>query len=196
MNWRKIFENFITVGICVCYLSSGFVLGQTYTEHTMRQTAVVVPLPTAIRQAQADIVLVSESISDKVTHAAVNKNPLNVKTNRTDPMVPWDGQIGVDEHGHVMFKSWEYGIRAAAFVLRSYAKRHEIDTISGIVDRFAAGNRDSYKAFLAHRLGLGIDESFDIIARMPELLRAMSRFECGQTLPDELFIPYDILAKI
>lgn len=140
-----------------------------------------------------EIVLVSSVVPDNGTLAAANKNPLNVKTTKNNP---WVGEIGVDEQGHAKFSSWEYGMRAAVLTLRSYALRHDINTISGIVNRFAEGNRDEYKAFIAKRLGIGADEAFDIIRRMPDLIRAMARFECGQTLPEELFAPYDILAKI
>lgn len=126
------------------------------------------------------------------TLAALNKNPLNVKFRKDDP---WEGQVGYDEFGHAMFDEWEYGIRAAALVLRSYAVIHEIDTVEGIVKRFAEGNQESYIDFLCDRLGVSSTDSIDVIARMPELLRAMSRFESGMDLPDRYFAPYDILTK-
>lgn len=126
------------------------------------------------------------------TLAALNKNPLNVKFREADP---WEGQVGYDEFGHAVFDEWEYGIRAAALVLRSYAVIHEIDTVEGIVKRFAEGNQESYIAFLCDRLGVSPADSIDVIARMPELLRAMSRFESGMDLPDRYFAPYDILTK-
>ena len=126
------------------------------------------------------------------TLAALNKNPLNVKFREDDP---WEGQVGYDEFGHAVFDEWEYGIRAAALVLRSYAVIHEIDTVEGIVKRFAEGNQESYIDFLCDRLGVSPADSIDVIARMPELLRAMSRFESGMDLPDRYFAPYDILTK-
>jgi hypothetical protein len=126
------------------------------------------------------------------TLAALNKNPLNVKFREADP---WEGQVGYDEFGHAVFDEWEYGIRAAALVLRSYAVIHEIDTVEGIVKRFAEGNQESYIDFLCGRLGVSPADSIDVIARMPELLRAMSRFESGMDLPDRYFAPYDILTK-
>ena len=126
------------------------------------------------------------------TLAALNKNPLNVKFREDDP---WEGQAGYDEFGHAVFDEWEYGIRAAALVLRSYAVIHEIDTVEGIVKRFAEGNQESYIDFLCGRLSVSPADSIDVIARMPELLRAMSRFESGMDLPDRYFAPYDILTK-
>lgn len=129
-------------------------------------------------------------IKDNGAMAVANRNPLNVKGK------DWQGQIGSDKFGHAQFKSWEYGIRAAALTLRSYAMRHKIDTLKGIVYRFAEGNREQYIKFLSRRLKLKADEKFNLISRMPDLLRAMARFECGQDLPDELFVPYDILEKL
>ena len=129
-------------------------------------------------------------IKDNGAMAVANKNPLNVKGKG------WQGQIGNDKFGHAQFKSWEYGVRAAAMTLRTYSRNHKIDTLKGIVHRFAEGNREQYIRFLGKKLKLGAEEKFDLVARMPELLRAMSRFECGQYLPDELFVPYDILSKL
>lgn len=126
------------------------------------------------------------------TLASENRNPFNIKARSTDP---WEGQIGKDKHGHAVFETWEHGIRAASLVLRSYAVAHGIDTVEGIINRFAEGNREAYVAFLCNRLDVRADESFDIIARMPDLLRAMSRFESGMELPDKYFIAYDILTR-
>ena len=126
------------------------------------------------------------------TLASENRNPLNIKARSTDP---WEGQIGMDKYGHAVFETWEHGIRAASLVLRSYAVTHEIDTVEGIINRFAEGNREAYVAFLCNWLDVRADEPLDIIARMPDLLRAMSRFESGMELPDKYFIAYDILTK-
>lgn len=124
--------------------------------------------------------------------AFLNRNPLNVKAVSGG----WEGQIGVDGQGHAIFKSWEHGMRAASIVLKNYAKRHRIDTISDVIDRFAEGNRQQYKDFVAKKLGVKSDAKINIIQRMPELLRAMARFESGSDLPEVLFVPYDILARL
>lgn len=121
-----------------------------------------------------------------------NKNPLNVKAVAGG----WNGQIGVDKFGHARFVSWEHGMRAASIVLKNYAQRHNIDTVAAVVARFAEGNRKEYAAFVSCKLGVKPDQKIDIIRMIPELLRAMARFECGRELPETLFVPYDILAKI
>lgn len=129
-------------------------------------------------------------VKDNGSLAFRNRNLLNVKGKN------WQGQVGNDKFGHAVFKSWEYGVRAAAFTLRTYAVKHKLTTLESIVGRFAEGNRLEYVAFLGSRMGLDADEEFDVIRRLPELLRNMARFESGQDLPEQLFVPYDILAKL
>ena len=126
------------------------------------------------------------------TLSVQNRNPLNVKAGNNN----WVGQIGVDRFGHAQFASWEYGVRAGAFVLKNYAKKHNVDTVRGIVERFAESNREEYIAFLCKRLGVKHDEKFSIIKRMPELLRAMAYFESGEKLPEHLFVAYDVMGRL
>ena len=125
------------------------------------------------------------------TLAIRNNNPLNVKTVKGKP---WFGQIAVDKHGHAVFDTPEHGIRAGANVLLNYYTRHGLDTLDGILSRFCTGNREEYAAFLSKRLGIRTNEKFDVLARLPELLQAMARFESGQEWPRELFTGYSLVA--
>ena len=92
----------------------------------------------------------------------------------------WQGQQGRDSHGHAIFKSPEWSLRAGAIVLKNYSKRHGLNTIEGIVKRFSTCNHEEYISFLCRRLGLKPDEPFNVVRRMPELLPAMVRFETGR----------------
>ena len=127
----------------------------------------------------------------KKTLAIRNNNPLNVKSIQGRP---WFGQIAVDKHGHAVFDTPEHGIRAGANVLLNYYTRHNLDTLDGILNRFCTGNREEYAAFLSKRLGIRTNEKFDVLARLPELLHAMARFESGQEWPRELFTGYSLVA--
>lgn len=120
-----------------------------------------------------------------------NNNPLNVKTVKGRP---WFGQIAVDRHGHAVFDTPEHGIRAGANVLLNYYAVHGLDTLEGILSRFCTGNRAEYATFLSRRLGIPPDVKFDVLARLPELLHAMARFESGQEWPRELFTGYSLVA--
>ena len=111
--------------------------------------------------------IMSADENSKVNTLAVqNNNPCNIKAVRT----PWKGQVGTDRHGHAVFDEPAHGIRAAANVLINYYLRHGLDTLNGVVNRFCTGNRAQYVAYLSRRLGLRPDESFDVLARLPELL--------------------------
>ena len=127
-----------------------------------------------------------------LSRAAVNY--VNVKTPNGRPNY-WKGQCGIDRHGHAIFKSPEWSLRAGAIVLRNYARRHNIHTVRGIVERFSTCNHDEYAAFLAKRLGVGEDERIDIVKRMPELLPAMVRFETGRAVAPEHVAILDFLKE-
>jgi len=126
--------------------------------------------------------------------AIQNKNPMNIKALANGDK--WKGQIGVDKFGHVIFESWEFGLRASAMVLKNYAIKHKINTVEGVVKRFCVGNQKQYADFLAKRLGVKPQEKFCIIKRMPELLQAMAKFESGHEFPAKYMVAYDLLAAI
>ena len=121
-------------------------------------------------------------------------NYVNVKTpnGRADY---WKGQVGIDRHGHAIFRSPEWSLRAGAIVLRNYARRYKLNTIEGIVKRFSTCNHEEYISFLCRRLGLKPDEPFDVVKRMPELLPAMVRFESGRSVAPEHIAILDFLKE-
>lgn len=139
-----------------------------------------------------------ESYKDTVRHlvpevqtiAVKNNNPCNIKGSG------WQGQVGTDKHGHAVFSHPDYGFRAAAFVLKNYAKRHGIQTVERIVMRFCTGNQQSYIRYLCRALNVRPNETISITDRLPELLKAMSRFESGVDWPDRMFAHYDLLATL
>ena len=128
----------------------------------------------------------------KVTLAMLNRNPMNVKVSDSGP---WKGQIGVDKFGHAKFIYWSDGFRAGAKVLKKYAEEHKIDTLNALITRFCTGNHDEYITFLSKRLKLRPNEKFNLAGRLPEVMRAMARFESGQEFPEYFFRPYDLVAS-
>lgn len=107
----------------------------------------------------------------------------------------WQGQCGRDRHGHAIFRSPEWSLRAGAIVLRNYARRHGIRTVRGIVERFSRSNHAEYIAFLCRRLRVKPDERIDVVRRMPELLPAMVRFETGAKVAPEHIAILDFLKE-
>lgn len=147
-----------------------------------------------ISKKRHDVQIVELRVS---TLAIKNKNPLNVKC--LEGGKKWKGQIGRDKIGHAVFRTWEDGIRAAAFVLKNYESKHGINTIEDIVTRFAKAKgkvKEEYITFLCKRMRLEPNEEFSIKKRMPELLKHMTRFESGQDFPDRFFRPYDVVSSI
>lgn len=135
--------------------------------------------------------------TNSVALAVKNKNTLNIK--KPGNGESWEEQIGIDEQGHAIFASWEHGVRAGALTLRTYAQNHNVDTIEKLVRRFSEAKGRQYEVyvlFLCNNLSIDRDEKIDLIHRMPDLLRAMSRYESGLDLPNELFVGYDVLERI
>lgn len=126
--------------------------------------------------------------------AIQNKNLLNIKSLKNGK---WKGQIGVDKHGHAIFKDWEYGIRAASYVLKNYSKKHKVNTVEDLVHRFCTGNHEAYIRFLSDKLGVKRNQKIELTKYIPRLLKYMAMFESGNhKLPDRLFASYDILADL
>ena len=107
----------------------------------------------------------------------------------------WRGQTGRDKHGHAIFESPEWSLRAGAIVLKNYSKRHGLNTVEGIVKRFSTCNHEEYISFLCKRLHLRPDEKFNVVARMPELLPAMVKFETGAKVRPEHMAILDYLKE-
>jgi hypothetical protein len=95
-------------------------------------------------------------------------NWLNVKY-FTGPK--WLGQVGIDSRRHVLFLSPDWGIRAGVKILWSYRRKHCVDTVRGILDRWApstdtigslpgakSNDPGAYAAFVCKRAKVGPDE--------------------------------------
>lgn len=72
-----------------------------------------------------------------------NRNSGNIDFN---PRNKWQGQVGIEETGNpprfAVFESHEYGIRALAVLLTTYQDRHNLNTISGIINRWCPPKDD------------------------------------------------------
>lgn len=149
-----------------------------------------------LMQAACPITRVREAmvVIDPDTLARKNNNPMNVKCPANGGN--WKGQTGVDKFGHAVFASREYGIRAGALVLRTYARKHKVSTVEELVTRFAEGNHEGYIRHLCRKLKVRPDEKIDLVKRMPEILRVMVRQESGEDLPEHFFAPYDVVAAL
>lgn len=115
-----------------------------------------------------------------------NRNPGNIRTEGTPNGIngpdPWLGLTGHDEAGYGIFESAEYGIRAMGRVLDSYRDRHGLDTVRGIITRWAPPVENQTAAYVEHvadRLGVPPDHPLTD-AQRPALVEAIILHENGR----------------
>ena len=162
-------------------------------ERLRRSEAEVDLLRAMLKEAQAKAPVSKQSVGAEGTLSRKAGNYLNVKA-PSDTY--WLGQKGRDAHGHAVFVSPEWSLRAGTLVLRSYYQRHGIKTVRGIVERFSTCNHAEYTKYLCARLNLEPDEEFNVMRRMPELVRHMVRFESGSDVRPAHIHMLDVLSSI
>ena len=162
-------------------------------EKLRRSEAEVDLLRTVLKEERAKAPVQRQAVGAEGTLSRKAGNYLNVKA-PSDSY--WLGQCGRDAHGHAVFVSPEWSLRAGTLVLRSYYQRHGIKTVRGIVERFSTCNHAEYTKYLCDRLKLDPDEEFNVMRRMPELVRHMVRFESGSGVKPEHIHLLDVLSSI
>ena len=114
-----------------------------------------------------------------------NNNPLNIRRTASK----WQGMKSeVTDKAFCQFESMEWGWRAAFHLLtRNYYQKHGLNTIRGIVSRWAPpqdhNNTEAYIRNVSKRTGIGPDEPIGIPSEKPArwmmLGAAMAIQECG-----------------
>jgi len=110
-----------------------------------------------------------------------NNNPGNIERTSTQ----WQG-MAHDQSGDdrfIVFSDPVFGIRAMARTLGNYQRLHGIDTVYGIINRWAPAEDDndtvSYAAHVADQLGVSEFDSISISHYLPELIPAIIKHENG-----------------
>lgn len=169
-------------------------LGEAVTD-----TTFVRPVSAALAEAQAelqthvaDLLPVNPAPATRTFIAPAtaargvrNNNPGNIEAGTTQ----WQGQVGSDGR-FATFDTPEAGIRALGRNLLAYQERHGLDTVHGIINRWApAGENDtaSYVRAVANAVGTGPAAKLNL--RDPQTLQALAgaiiRHENGsQPYPD------------
>ncbi|MBF4328050.1 structural protein P5, partial [Vibrio anguillarum] len=80
-----------------------------------------------------------------MTRGIRNNNPANIEDNGT----PWRGRMGNDGR-FIIFDSPVNGIRALARILNTYKVKHGLNTIEGIINRFAPPVENDTNSYIAH----------------------------------------------
>ena len=91
-----------------------------------------------------------------------NHNPLNLREN-IHGGDKWEGEhlLNLDA-SFEEFKSPKWGIRAGAKVLRNYQRLYGLNTISGIINRFAPSSENDTQSYINH-----VADYMDVAAHDP-----------------------------
>ena len=109
-------------------------------------------------------------------------NPGNL---RSDGKTLWQGASGVPAAGKFLtFKDPYSGVRAMSRVIRNYGKLHKIDTLRGVVNRYAPAvenNQKAYMSAVSKSTGFKPDDKINLTneATLQKLVPAMGSYEIG-----------------
>lgn len=112
-----------------------------------------------------------------------NNNPGNIRWGDD-----WKGLVPKPERTDKSFCQFvkpEYGIRAMIIILRNYQRKHGLNTVSGIIKRWAPPNENDTQAYInsvAQATGVSPDQPIDTSDSrfMMKLLPAIIRHENGE----------------
>lgn len=108
-----------------------------------------------------------------------NNNPGNIEYNGTD----WQGLASPASDGrYCIFVDEKWGIRAMARVLTTYNKKYGLNTVRGIIERWAPSFENDTSAYIAHVanwLGVTEDQPYDVIKYLVPLVEVIIQHENG-----------------
>lgn len=108
-----------------------------------------------------------------------NNNPGNIRHSS----IHWQGKSSTQtDPAFVQFDSPEYGIRALARLLDTYSTHYGLNTVRGIIGRYAPSNENdtaSYVNSVAGALGVSPDQRIDVQANKTALVQAIIKHENG-----------------
>lgn len=123
-----------------------------------------------------------------VAKGDVMKKPRGIRNNNPGNIRPvagttWTGQIG-DDGGYLIFDRPETGIRALAKLLSTYRTKYGINTIKGIITRWAPASENDTISYIAHvsqLVGVHPEQPLDYTRdQLLTLVKAIIQHENGQ----------------
>ncbi len=124
-----------------------------------------------------------------------NNNPLNLEFRPAQGASGSDGRFGI-------YARMEDGVAAAARQLHRYDKSYGLNTVSGIINRWAPpgeNNSGEYAATVARSMGVATDQKLDLDnpQTMSNLIEAMARVENGKPIdPDAIKKGVEIASRV
>jgi hypothetical protein len=163
------------------------VAGRTYAATEQKNTATAQAIKSVTNKLPKTAQAI-RSVTNKlptILRDTIMGTPRGIRQNNPGNIRPgdeWNGKTGQDG-GYLIFSDMRYGIRAMVKVLRNYKRLHGIDTIRGIIYRWAppADNNptDSYVKHVAEYLGVGINQKINVDDHMVKLITVISKHENG-----------------
>lgn len=119
-------------------------------------------------------------VATKQPRGIRNNNPGNIEYNGTQ----WQGLDNPPSDGrYCRFTDPVFGIRALARVLGNYQRLYGINTVRGIINRWAPpveNDTASYINHVARVLGVGPDDVINVHDHMTQLVQVITLHENGQ----------------
>lgn len=107
-----------------------------------------------------------------------NHNPGNIRHGDS-----WQGMAEVQtDSEYIQFTSPEWGIRAAGKLLLNYEHLYGLNTVAGIIGRWAPtveNDTGAYVTHVAERLGVGENQPLNVASVLPQLVEAIIVHENG-----------------
>ncbi|WP_252037995.1 structural protein [Vibrio sp. SCSIO 43133] len=111
-----------------------------------------------------------------------NNNPLNIRISNN----AWVGKVTPSQDkAFETFSNPKYGFRAATRLIRNYQNLYGLNTLSGIIRRWAPSHENdtaNYTQFVASNIGVAPNDTLNLYddALMTRLVHAMSIMEVGR----------------
>jgi len=132
--------------------------------------------------------VISDRTNSNLPRGVRNNNPGNLRDN-----IPWLGMVGSD-NGFAVFDTAEHGIRASAKNIKAYYTKHNINTVRGVISRWAPSSENNTSAYIndvSSKLGVAADDTLNMAKSTPALLSAIFHHENGGN-----YFPADMITNI
>jgi len=125
----------------------------------------------------------------KLTRGERNNNPGNIV--KSD--IFWRGEIAGDDKRFESFASPDEGIRALALILQNYQKKYGLNTVRGLINRYAPpveNNTGAYINAVSGAVGVSPDTPLNLAdpGTLLPLVTAIIKHENGRVLYDQALI--------
>jgi hypothetical protein len=169
VSWKDVKKGAIGVGLAGLMATTS--LGATGKKHTGDH----------IRKSAQQT-----STQKAVTRGIRNNNPGNIKKSETK----WKGKIGEDGKFEI-FDTPENGIRALTKIIKTYNNKYNLNTIAGIIKRWAPPHENDTKSYIKNiskKVGINYDDKIDLsnTSVLTRLIKAIIEQENGRNPYNDL----------